>query len=397
MSQAEWKRSPSGSLRTEKILPSGMKLNIRFVLASGQKITIETWPDAQRVTYDYGPPAIEPIEQLQNMIKSITRPEVSFLDGNKNSLIGIRFESASKVSVNLTTVKSDEEVRRVDEDKTLVKIQYQNSKIVSCDLQAETLTEQEQDIPEDATWKDLFLTFLNLRRTASPEDLSTGKSANIDYFKYYVEKNFINNNPNIQQSLTVASELINFMLSSVPTDDKDEALRLIKDYGWDYSLALYLLTDCKERNLVSIKDVLRDLGKDEWLDGVMRTEISFDSELDLPEFKNILRLTTFFESGFQWQELEVEEVDMEQKEIKRNEGSNEFGSEVSIQDHILRIEKDAGKILITCLTNRGKLRWTASFPTELPVDEITQVGNDPNADFREIKPLIDGVWLTARR
>ena len=187
------------------------------------------------------------------------------------------------------------------------------------------------------------------------------------------------------------------MLSSVPTDDKDEALRLIKDYGWDYSLALYLLTDCKERNLVSIKDVLRDLGKDEWLDGVMRTEISFDSELDLPEFKNILRLTTFFESGFQWQELEVEEVDMEQKEIKRNEGSNEFGSEVSIQDHILRIEKDAGKILITCLTNRGKLRWTASFPTELPVDEITQVGNDPNADFREIKPLIDGVWLTARR
>ena len=397
MSQAEWERTLTGGLRREQVLANGMTRTERYTAPSATTTYRDVWTDALRITREYGPAATPAIQFLQNIFKATWRPQVYFLDKERGSLVGITIQDQNELLVNLATSNSIEEITGQDPTNALASIVYMDNRLVSCSVQAESPLEyKDKDaLPENAKWRDLFPTFLNLRRTTSQENLNLQIQVGIASYERFISTTFMDrNDPLIKEAKEVSSEIVEYALASVSFEDRTEALKLLEDYDWINTLTIELLQEHKRRGIKTIREVLGEKGPDAFLDEIIRIESETDLVLaNLSTFQNILKLTNISDSGFEWREVEIEENDRSNNSVEKNKGSGIFGSEVLVQDHKFRIEKDNGNINITCLSLKNSRVWSASFPVNLPISNIVAIGSNRDKDFREIKPLLEGILL----
>lgn len=396
MSQAEWRRTPTGGLRREEVLADGMKRTEHYSPASATTTYRDIWPDAVRITREYGPASTPIVQFLQDKFKTIRHPQVNFWNKEKGSLIGITIQEQDKLLVNLTMSNLNEEIVELDNVNALLSISYVDNKLVDCSMQAERLLghNDEDAFSESKGWKELLPTFLNLRRTTPSENSKLEKEVSVNSYERFILANFENHNdPIIQEAQAISSQLIEHMLGSVAPEGRIEALRLLQDYDWQNILAIGLLQEYKT-NGRTIRSVIEEIGEDAFLDDFIRNDIRGDFvQANLFIFQNLLKLTNVSANGFEWREIEIEESETGNITVEKNNGFEIFGSEVLVQDHKFRIERDNGNINVACLSLKDNRVWSASFPVNLPTSDIAAIGSNRDADFRDIKPLLEGISL----
>ena len=249
-------------------------------------------------------------------------------------------------------------------------------------------TENHADNPPIPDWRDNLFVFLVYLRSKDEDFLAGSGEANSDKYQKVVDDMFSGiNNPKLNSANETAHLLIERLLKHIPPDDQDEAGKFFSSLALKKLFAANLLMKIKNCEVDSLSE-LPDFDIDDFLSSQLAFEIEYIADTDtLPQ--QLLVLDKFTDKGFNWREMESEDLD---EGVERGSGCIEYRESISIQGDLFTVKRIRDMIVVDCLVRKGRKRWQAILPLYLDSEKIDVIANDLDRDFREAEFLLGTVF-----
>lgn len=408
----EWNKIAEGTtfehyLR-ESTLPSGMR-RTETIWPNRQEIihVIDAFPDAQKSwnRYDVEPAKKALLKELVEMMQvsdpSLHLPYVAFFnetegvqqtariflhdDFRPDEYIKVLFTEQGSLTGDIPSV----------ENLALVELTYRPGKSVQCVVRGEEATSL--FVPAEPGskylhWQQRFPTILNYLKDEDEESLKSWHGVMEEDYEEY------KNHPLKGEAETITNELTEQVISSVPYEDRAEALRLLTAFGWQFVVARSLLRAQARRNTTSVREALEQFeserGEGTFLDWEVEGVEDNLTGAKAKSYQNTLEIDTFLDTIFSWKTVEVEKdladelLGLEGKRIEKEEKESVYGETVFVQQYGFRVDREGDRIRITRMTNGNKPLWVSEFDLTIPFEDIADIYRDGNADFRRIKSML---------
>lgn len=248
-----------------------------------------------------------------------------------------------------------------------------------------------EEIPEDEMFMDpkksvpMLFNYLKATDDQILESLSAGVDLNISLFEADLE-----DRPRlIQWAKDESSLAFEEALDCVDEKDREELERHLNKVRFEDSIYASILDDLVSEGVL---EVTRKLKENFYLMAVVEGDI-FDIQFNTES--STTRVISFIDmTGSNVRHGEIEIENGRQKSIDmRSYGFIDWGESVSSQGINIEVKRENGRLILNWSRN-GKIFQSVTAPFEIDAAKVREIGNDPDADFREIKDLIGANLLT---
>lgn len=383
----EYRRTPFGRLVRSYELASGVNVQERTDPKSKTKIVTETYGTIHREYRIFGE-ADDYATLFQQRLRRMQPNSVGFIDEERQSKIVLYSSGPDHININLMDSQEMGGIPpAVAEEEALVSLVYSKDGLHECRVKAEKT--QGADTENVGDWVDPLQKLIEYYSGRFSSELEGAGLAHEMSYNEIVEELGSEKQPLVQEANDAALRLIEKALASLPAEDQARARRILEEVYLRERLSRDLLICTKAYGLHSVKEVLSiSGGEDDYMNSVISEELDSLFELQMHDYKRVLKINQFDENGFIWEETEIEDQLMHgSKETVMQSGEAPYGSKIAVQDSTFTINKNNSDINVDCLTGNNKLRWTSVFPLMIPFEQIKKLLDDPKEDLRNIRQL----------
>ncbi len=387
MSQ-EWKLTPAGALERTFTYPSGLTRTERANPKIGKRMVVEKYSDARRVVYSWDPASDVVSQGLVRTFQKSDYDRIEFLDPEGQTWTRIFFPKAGELQVHVQRNTGAEGFdQQWDDNETLTKLSYYRDGLSHGRFQAEPNSSSTGE-QETSEWQVALPILINYLR--NPEPLSS------ELFKVHFETLYPMilrkvglkpSDPIVEEAHSVTKELYEKLVGQA--ENPEEARELLDIFGMGLSLAMKVINIIGERKSGTVREAVQQYGIENVLSEQISSAIEYLNTADSNPLRRVIQIYDVGDITFSWKEIEIEgNVYLSKESLKRAGVNTPYGTNIPLQDSIFGINRDNGRLNVTCSSNRKGKHWTMTSPLVIPFQDIADIYTDPSADFREIKPLL---------